>query len=180
MLSLRHSPFWSYLSATQKDLIREGDYLFNIIAQNHRHSFKDYSFLVFPYAKAYEGYLKQLFLDAGFISYEDYISDHYRLGKCLSPNLAYKLGEQSLYLQIRQTAGEDLARQIWNTWRLGRNQIFHYYPHNIRAISFFHAELIIDQIAKTMESAYRLLKLNPKKRHINNSGIRHSIYLNQE
>jgi len=152
--------FWQYLSSQQRNLILEGQYLMDDIIKHNSYQFKDYSFLVFPFAKAYEGFLKQLFKDIKFISHLDYISDHLRLGKLMSPNLIERLGDRSLYKKIQDKNSEDLAKRIWETWKIGRNQIFHYFPHNLKAISFAEAEGIIGQILKTMEEIY--LKLNLK------------------
>jgi hypothetical protein len=158
-LIFKTSDFWFYLSQNQKDLINEGLYLMNDVIKNHAYQFKDYSFLVFPFAKAYEGFLKQLFLDVKFISHLDYISDHLRLGKLLSPNLVNKLKERSLYKKIKDKAGQELADKIWNAWKLGRNQVFHYYPHNLKALTFTQAENIIDNILLVMEESYGKLKV---------------------
>jgi hypothetical protein len=160
-LVLRTSEFWIYLSQNQKDLIREGQYLMEEVIKDNAYQFKDYSFLVFPFAKAYEGFLKQLFKDSKLISHLDYISDHLRLGKLMSPNLIPKLGDRSLYLKIEEKAGKPLADKIWEVWKKGRNQIFHYFPHNLKAISYEEATQIIDEIIKTMEESYD--KLKPKK-----------------
>jgi hypothetical protein len=153
----QYSQFWQYLSQNQKDLILEGQYLMNDIVKDQAYKFKDYSFLIFPFAKAYEGFLKQLFRDIKFISHLDYISDHFRLGKMMSPNLMIRLGDRSLYKKIKETAGQDLVDAIWNTWKLGRNQIFHYFPHNLKSVTFEEAERIISQIIQTMELAYEKL-----------------------
>ncbi len=154
----KNTPFsqelWNYFSDNQKNLLVEGFYLMNNIIKDNVYQFKDYSFLVFPFAKAYEGYLKQLFKDIGFISHLDYISDHLRLGKLLSPNLIGRLGERSLYRKIFDHSTKDLADQVWQTWKVGRNQVFHYYPHNLRALNFNKAKEIINQIIKTMELLY--------------------------
>ena len=158
-LVFKTSDFWFYLSKNQKDLINEGLYLMNDVIKNHAYHFKDYSFLVFPFAKAYEGFLKQLFLDVKFISHLDYISDHLRLGKLLSPNLVNKLKERSLYKKIKDEAGQELADKIWNVWKIGRNQVFHYYPHNLKALTFSQAENIIDNILSAMEESYGKLKV---------------------
>jgi len=158
-LVFKTSDFWFYLSKNQKDLINEGLYLMNDVIKNHAYHFKDYSFLVFPFAKAYEGFLKQLFLDVKFISHLDYISDHLRLGKLLSPNLVNKLKERSLYKKIKDKAGQELADKIWNAWKIGRNQVFHYYPHNLKALTFFQAENVIDNILSVMEESYGNLKV---------------------
>jgi hypothetical protein len=129
------------------------------IIKDHAYQFKDYSFLVFPFAKAYEGFLKHSFKDVKFISHLDYMSDHLRLGKLLSPNLVERLNGRSLYKKIYDSAGEELANRIWNSWKEGRNQMFHYFPHNLRAVSFHESERIIQEILDTMDAAYKQLKL---------------------
>ncbi len=158
-LLMRTSDFWFYLSQSQKDLILEGQYLMEDVIKEHAYQFKDYSFLVFPFAKAYEGFLKQIFKDVKLISRLDYISDHLRLGKLMSPNLVPKLGDRSLYKMMRDKYGQDLADRVWNVWRTGRNQIFHYFPHNIKAISFDEAEKITNEILEAMEETYKRLNL---------------------
>ncbi len=153
-----YTEFWQYLSQPQKDLILEGQYLMNDIIKHNAYHFKDYSFLVFPFAKSYEGFLKQLFKDVKFISHLDYISDHLRLGKLMSPNLVDKLGDRSLYLKMKNTVTKEFADRVWAAWKMGRNQIFHYYPHNYKSISFEESERIVNQIIQTMEEAYIKLK----------------------
>jgi hypothetical protein len=153
----QYPQLWQYLSETQRDLINEGQFLINEIVKNQAYQFKDYSFLIFPFAKAYEGFLKKLFLDLKFISHLDYISDHLRLGKLMSPNLVGKLGERSLYKKIKEASTRELADQIWITWKQGRNQIFHYFPHNLRSITFWEAKELIDLIIATMELSYKKL-----------------------
>ncbi len=153
-----NSGLWQYLSQSQKDLILEGQFLMDKIIKEGKYNFKDYSFLVFPFAKAYEGFLKKIFLDIDFISRLDYISDHFRLGKVLSPNLVEKLGDRSVYKKIVDFTGSELAEKIWNTWKTGRNQVFHYFPHNLKSLTFTEAEKIINQIIETMEEAVLKLK----------------------
>ncbi len=151
--------FWNYLSQNLKDLMQEGQYMMrDVLGDQVHHTFKDYSFIVFPFAKAYEGFLKQLFKDAGFISHLDYISDHLRLGKLLSPNLVNRLGEKSLYKKITKYSSQELADKIWQTWKIGRNQIFHYYPHNIKALNYIESEAIVNKIIQTMEETYSKFK----------------------
>lgn len=156
--------FWQYLPKEQQDLILQGDYITGELIQRQQHSFKDYSFVVFPYAKAYEGFLKQLFKDIGFISHLDYISDHLRLGKLMSPNLADRLGERSLYTKIYRVSTRDLADKIWSTWKIGRNQVFHYFPHNLKALTYAEAQHLVNMIVQTMQEAYHTLYEKPVKR----------------
>ena len=158
-IETKNKAFWDYLSQTQKDLILEGRYIMYEVIKDHAYQFKDYSFLVFPFAKAYEGFLKQLLMDVKFISHLDYISDHYRLGKMLSPNLLIRLGDRSLYRRIRDTAGPELADKIWTSWKVGRNQIFHYFSHNTKGFTFAYAEVIIDELLNTMEESFTKLKM---------------------
>lgn len=156
MLTLiQKNEIWNYFSVTQKDLILEGKFLMDIVKP---HRFKDYSFLVFPYAKAYEGYLKQLFLDIGFISHEDYISDHFRVGKYLSPHMVGRLAEKSIYAKIRNQTTDDLAQDLWHVWKAGRNQVIHYYPHNLKRITYDEAQRMIEDILNTMITAHKELK----------------------
>ena len=65
--------FWKYLSQKQKDLIHQGDFIRHEVIEEGKYNFDDYAFMVFPYAKAFEGFLKQLFKDIGFLTQEDYI-----------------------------------------------------------------------------------------------------------
>lgn len=130
----------------------------DVIRDGNTYKFKDYSFMVFPFAKAYEGFLKQLFKDTRLISHLDYISDHLRLGKLMSPNLIARLGERSLYKKVREASSEELASKLWQTWKMGRNQVFHYFPHNLKALSFEEANKIIEIILGTMDEAYQKLK----------------------
>lgn len=155
--------FWNYLSIPQQDLLIEGAYLKDQIIEDAEYSFKDYSFLVFPFAKSYEGFLKQLFLDVGFITHLDYISNHFRIGKMLSPNMKEKLGEKSLYIQIERSITTEFAEEVWTTWKLHRNEIFHYFPHNIKAITYAEADTMIKVITHTMHDCYKqlLLPLRP-------------------
>lgn len=150
----KKSAFWSYLSQGQRDLLEEGLYLMDEIVRDQAYQFKDYSFLVFPFAKAYEGFLKQIFRDKKLISRLDYISDHLRLGKLMSPNLIGKLGQDSLYLKIENGYSKELAEKVWNVWKNGRNQIFHYFPHNIKAITFSESRGICMDILRTMEEVF--------------------------
>ncbi len=146
--------FWKYLSQKQKDLIHQGDFIRHEVIEEGKYNFDDYAFMVFPYAKAFEGFLKQLFKDIGFLTQEDYVSDHLRLGKLMSPNMAGKLGDLSLYKKLVSVGSKDLADKIWDSWRNGRNRVFHYFPHNLEAITLTEAEEKTEMIIETMEYAY--------------------------
>jgi hypothetical protein len=154
---------WNYISKGQQDLLIQGEYLLDKVIKEGKYNFDDYSFLVFPFAKAYEGFLKQLFLDVKFITHLDYISDHFRLGKVLSPHMMARLGEKSVYGKVVKNSGRDLADSLWHTWKIGRNQVFHYFPHNLKSLTLSEAEGIIKVILDTMEKSVEQLKVDTVK-----------------
>lgn len=151
--------FWNYLSAGQRGLLEEGIYLVNDLKRHPNERITDYSYLVFPFAKAYEGFLKQLFLDCGFISEHDYVSDHFRIGKALNPHLERRLRRWSAYEKVAGGAGgRKLADEMWDVWKRGRNLVFHYYPHNFKALTFPEAEQIIEEILSLMQRSVDTLR----------------------
>ncbi|MEI6326975.1 MAG: hypothetical protein WCO78_02540 [Candidatus Roizmanbacteria bacterium] len=153
--------YWDYLSLTQQDLVREGGYIYQEIFSNSKYNFKDYAFVVFPFAKAYEGFLKKVFLDIGYITQKDYVSTHLRLGRLLSPDTFYKTREQSLYAKIEEEFSAELASEIWHAWKYCRNELFHYYPHNEKSTSLIEAKEKITEISTAMSKIYtRMIQQN--------------------
>lgn len=151
---LKHeSLLWQYLSPEQRKLAEDGQLLIDDRKLHPNEQLSDYSYLVFPFAKLYEGFLKQLFRDIRVIDERDYKSDHFRIGKVLSPNLAGRLGRRSAWAQIEQRFGSELANRLWNTWKEGRNLVFHYFPHNYRALEFSQAAALTESILRTMDAA---------------------------
>lgn len=153
------SMVWSYLSPGQKDLIIECEHLL-VEARTHPTTVTDFSYVVFPLAKAYEGFLKQVFLDLGFITKDSYFSEHFRIGRGLNPHLEQRLRHESVYDKVvKYCGGRELADELWAAWKRGRNQVFHYFPHNLRAISLVEAEEIIAIIIRAMEHAVKGCKI---------------------
>ena len=150
----KNSAFWQYLSAGQKGLIEEGLYILGLTKDHPDTNIADYSYLVFPFAKAYEGFLKQLFLDLEFISKAEYESDRFRIGKALNPYLEKRLQQYSIYNKVVYLLGNhELADELWRVWKTGRNLIFHYFPHNLKALSLKEAESVISDILNVMQRA---------------------------
>lgn len=147
------SVLWRYLSPEMRRLAADGQLLINDRKLHPNERLSDYSYLVFPFAKLYEGFLKQLFRDLRIIEERDFRSDHFRIGKVLSPNLARKLGKRSAWRQIEERFGVDLVDRLWQAWKQGRNLVFHYFPHNYRALSFEAAESTVSFMQKTMTEA---------------------------
>jgi len=157
----RSSFFWNYLSEGQKGLLEEGLYLLahrsDHLANAHQ---RDFSYLVFPFAKAYEGFLKQLFLDMGFITLHDYQSEHFRIGMALNPHLEKRLRYRSVYDKlVTYCSGYTTADAMWDMWKRGRNLVFHYFPHNIRALSLEEARSLIQEILMVMEHSLQACKI---------------------
>jgi hypothetical protein len=126
-----------YLSPSQDALIN--DVVVVLASLEHDH-INDYSFLVSPVSKAYEGYLKDFFLKTHIIDKYDYESDRFRVGKTLNPSLRYK--RFSIYQKLANLSqeGESLAEKLWNAWKYGRNEIFHYFPNNLKNLTRDEAE----------------------------------------
>ena len=151
------SHLWQYLSPDMRALARDGEFL---VEDSIRHTDvppTDFSYLVFPFAKLYEGFLKKLFLDAHIISDVDYHSDHFRIGKALSPNMARILGEYSAYKQISDRYSVELAARLWHIWKEGRNLVFHYFPYNYRSLTRPAAVELVNQLIGTMREAVEIL-----------------------
>jgi hypothetical protein len=151
------STLWKYLAPDMQALVRDGEFLVKDSVRHRDVPPTDFSYLVFPFAKLYEGFLKKLFLDAGILAQSDYTSDHFRIGKALSPNMARRLGDRSAYKQISDRYGAPLAARLWHTWKEGRNLVFHYFPHNYRLLSRAAAIELINQLVSSMREAVLIL-----------------------
>lgn len=156
------SLLWQYLSPEERALAGDGAFLIEDSLRHPDEEPTDYSYLVFPFAKLYEGFLKDLFLDLEIISRREYYSNHYRIGKTLSPNLLGRLGNRSAFLHLSKRFGEKLAWTLWHAWKEGRNLVFHYYPHNLRALTRTKAIALSQTIVTAMEEAIR--SCQPKRK----------------
>jgi hypothetical protein len=140
-MKVKNKPWWNYLS---EDLQESLELSFHLSERSAEWSNKyhDYSFLVFPAAKAYEGFLKKIFLDMGFITKEDYNGKHFRIGKALNPNLESKYkGDDWVYKKLSKfCGGDELPDRLWRTWKESRNLLFHWFPNEKNVVS--HAEAV--------------------------------------
>lgn len=163
-LDLEKRVWWSSLEGGIRELLLES-VLLQKIAADSSHRFHDYSFIVFPAAKAYEGFLKRIFLDLGFISKEEYLGKRFRIGKALNPSLEANLRHESVYDKIvNYCRGEDLARRMWDTWKYCRNLVFHYFPNETNVVDYEGAVQRVGDIVKTIEETYKGCKIKlPEK-----------------
>lgn len=111
----------------------------------------DYSFVVFPAAKAYEGFLKEYFYAVGMIGRKELMDDHFRIGKSLNPDLPKKYrGKDWVYDNVESMCGVEVANYLWQAWREGRNQLFHYQYGNENKLSLEDAEEKLKLIFEAM------------------------------
>ncbi|MFZ3301665.1 MAG: hypothetical protein WA152_03070 [Microgenomates group bacterium] len=167
-LNLEKKLWWHYIEEDLQELLVASEFLANVVRSwggdlpSGSKVFHDYSFIVFPAAKAYEGYLKKVFFDMGFITDEDYRGKRFRIGKALNPFLDKRYREnESVYDKIvSHCGGKELADILWDAWTNGRNVVFHWFPDEKRAVSFEEAENKIKQIIEAMDKAFEGCKIN--------------------
>lgn len=144
-----------YLSPSQDSLVNDVQVVLKSLAGNH---INDYSFLVSPISKAYEGYLKDFFLKTSIIDKYSYESDRFRVGKTLNPSLRYKRFSIYQKLASLNEEGEVLAEKLWTAWKYGRNEIFHYFPNNLKNLSRDEAEERISMLLNAIITSGRFYK----------------------
>ena len=146
----RNSKLWSYMAPEIRDLVEDGEIILNFVYENKQKSdISDYSFIVFPFAKAYEGFLKRFFWDVGLISEDEYYGDEIRIGRLLNPSYD---GNSSIYSKVCKGSkgGKNVAQRLWDAWKRGRNSVFHYFPHNFRKLEYNEALDIINDLISAM------------------------------
>ena len=159
---LEKRSWWGYLGSDLQKLLSTSEFIYRAVeswgadSPGGKREFSDYSFIVFPAAKAYEGFLKKLFFDLGFITEEDYYGKHFRIGKALNPSLPKELRHNGVYDKIvSRCQGEDLAEKLWEAWRLSRNLTFHWFPNEKNTVTLLEAgervEMIIDAIDQSFK-----------------------------
>lgn len=149
----KQSNWWKYLQEPMRDLVAQS---YELLEQEGRrvgkYEYHDYSFIVFPMAKAYEGFLKKIFLDLKFISVNQYAGEHFRIGRALNPNLPKRYRSAWVYGKLLTFCGnEELPLHMWQVWKRGRNRIFHFFPDHHEFISYEEAEGLILEISQIME-----------------------------
>jgi len=150
----RKSSLWRYLTEEIQSLVEDGERLLTD-AKEYPKEISDYSYLVFPFAKAYEGFLKRLFLDLDMITEDEYYGEKIRIGRVLNP--FYGKQDHSVYekLVAHEKGGKEATERLWKIWREGRNQVFHYFPHNFRRLTEEEAFELIEEFVDSMEVAVK-------------------------
>lgn len=161
--------WWDYLGVDLQKLFNTSTFLITTLESwgsdlpGGAKQFDDYAFVVFPAAKAYEGFLKKLFLDLGFISQEDYFGKHFRIGKSLNPSLPKELRKEEVYGQIvKYCGGKKLADQLWETWRICRNLTFHWFPDEKNVLTLSESIDRVNMIINAIDAAFKECKVDLK------------------
>jgi hypothetical protein len=168
---LENKVWWNYIEGDLQELLVASEFLVNVVKSwggdlsAGSKVFHDYSFVVFPAAKAYEGFLKKIFFDMGFITDNDYHGKRFRIGKALNPFLERELRDrESVYDKlVKFCGGKILADKLWEAWTLGRNVIFHWFPDEKRAISFVEAQDKVKLIIGAMDMAFLGCKMKQER-----------------
>lgn len=163
---LAKKPWWNYVESDIQELLYESLLLLRTLKgmgadlPGARREFHDYSFVVFPAAKAYEGFLKKLFLDLKFITDEDYYGKRFRIGKALNPSLEKEIRRMGVYDKIvTHCNGRVMADKMWETWKESRNMIFHWFPNEKNAINLSEAEDRIRMIVDAIDESFKECKI---------------------
>ena len=162
----RSSILWNYLPSDIRGLIEDGEKLVEFAQTSGSHGATDFSYIVFPFSKAYEGFLKRFFLDLDIIKEDEYYGDDIRIGRILNPT--FMVEKQNIFEKLCSLPEGDkkLAEGLWMAWRHGRNQVFHYFPHNFRRLTFEDAFAIIQELLTAMNTAVEGCKLRVVKPHV--------------
>jgi hypothetical protein len=177
-VSLETKVWWEYIDDGLKELLLQSLLLVET-AENwekessNRYKFHDYAFIVFPAAKAYEGFLKKMFLDLGFITSDDFYGKRFRVGKALNPALEQEYRErEGVYDKIvKYCGGNELAEKLWQTWKECRNLIFHWFPNEKNAITLEEAKEKVNMVITTIDFAFRGCKIGHSRNEEKNKMV---------
>lgn len=155
VLELSHQRWFQDLPKAQQQLVRLSVELLDREKRMHT-NFPDYSFVIFPIAKAYEGFIKNFFYRRGLISHETFRGKRFRVGRSLNPDIAQHYQDDWwLYDDLSKMCGATVARQLWDAWIECRNHVFHYFPESQTEYSLLEIEkkvlLLLDVMAYASE-----------------------------
>lgn len=113
----------------------------------------DYAFIVFPMAKAYEGFLKEKLYKLELIDKNSFEGKRFRIGRALNPDVhENSRDEYWLYDDLAHLCGSEMARELWDTWLVCRNRVFHFYPKEANVLSLETAGSYLLKLSAAMKS----------------------------
>ena len=154
---LTDQDWFENLPRGQRELLAQSVFLIKDV-QTHKADFYDYSFVIMPAAKAYEGFVKDLVFGLGLISKKRYEGKRFRVGKALNPEMSRHNpdGFEILYDDLERVCQNPLIpKTLWQTWIDCRNRTFHYFVHNSIQVSLPHAIEKVEQIMAAIQMATR-------------------------
>lgn len=120
-------------------------------------SLNDYAFILFPIAKAYEGFLKLFFFQIGALQKDVYYARNFRIGRSFNPDLVPRLRDEVwIYDDVSRICGPGIARDLWQLWLDGRNHLFHFYPGDRYVLNRQQAAEILYRLLDGMDHALRV------------------------
>ena len=158
LTDLDNKNWFFYLSDPQKLLFQT---VAKLLAQakNSDQLLADYSYLIFPAAKAYEGFLKNFLLDLNLVSERACYDKHFRIGRSLNPDVRQNQRDEFwLYDDVSRKCGKEVARLLWEAWLKCRNQVFHYFPDKPQLLNLETAISRLKLLEEAMEAAVNCLK----------------------
>lgn len=159
-MDLHSKVWWDYLDEDIKLLFEESLELVRRV-RYWEQQFHDYSFVVFPAAKAYEGFLKKFLLDMGFITQQQYVGRRFRIGRALNPDLEKKYRKiEGVYDKLTEyCGGEELPELLWNTWKESRNMLFHWFPNEQNVVDYPQAKKRVESIVIAIDAVFESCKI---------------------
>jgi hypothetical protein len=122
--------------------------------KNSANKFSDYSFIVFPLAKVYEGILKKILVEANLITEAQLQQDpDFSISGYFNPT-----GNSKIFDSLKdKTRDKAVPYVIFATYQECRNQILHYDPYRDNRIknidtARFYIERILDAIDKAYDT----------------------------
>ncbi len=167
MRHILQSEWIKTLNNEQQQLIQASVELYERESAVPQQKLIDYSFVVFTMAKAFEGFLKQRFYELHLIDKNSYEGRRFRIGKALNPDLNERSQDEYwLYDDLSQMCGTEIARELWDTWLICRNQVFHYFPKESNIITLETAGSYLLKMGgamKALNECQRELELHEQK-----------------
>lgn len=163
--------WYSYLTDWQQELVKTSEMLlerekgvwgmgYGVLSKENNHEpvpnteLPDYSYIVFPMSKAYEGFLKKYFFDFQLIDKKTYFGKRFRVGRALNPDVReHQRDKYWIYDDVVELCGVGVARKMWDTWLECRNRVFHFFPDEKGKLSLNDSERKLAILADTMTQA---------------------------
>lgn len=155
MRKMFSEPWFASLRKPQQELIRLSVHLYEREVKSTV-TLSDYSFIIFPMAKGYEGFLKQYLFDLELITEATFNGRRFRIGRALNPDVHEDQRDKYwLFDDVEQRCGREVAQSLWQTWLTCRNRVFHYFPDRKLLFSLETAEEYLQLISESMILAHQ-------------------------